>query len=140
MISLLNRGIIPKDVDLTPAFEKGAPPVQFRGMKFHDKRDMHVRATVNTQNFSINNIKFDLQPIPESIREDTVAIIPRKSPSGMKALMPNFPVPKQGKTANMQLALPAPEMMNGPGEMTTGKGGNTSARGYNELMDEYSLH
>ena len=27
MISLLNRGIIPKDVDLTPAFEKGAPPV-----------------------------------------------------------------------------------------------------------------
>jgi hypothetical protein len=27
MITLLNRGIIPKDVDLTPAFEKGAPPV-----------------------------------------------------------------------------------------------------------------
>lgn len=27
MITLLNKGIIPKDVDLTPAFEKGAPPV-----------------------------------------------------------------------------------------------------------------
>jgi hypothetical protein len=27
MISLLNRGIIPKDVDLTPAFEKGSAPV-----------------------------------------------------------------------------------------------------------------
>lgn len=27
MMSLLNKGIIPKDVDLTPAFEKGAPPV-----------------------------------------------------------------------------------------------------------------
>ena len=27
MMSLLTRGIIPKDVDLTPAFEKGAPPV-----------------------------------------------------------------------------------------------------------------
>lgn len=27
MINLLERGIIPKDVDLTPAFEKGAPPV-----------------------------------------------------------------------------------------------------------------
>jgi len=27
MITLLNRGIIPKDVDLTPAFEKGAPPM-----------------------------------------------------------------------------------------------------------------
>jgi len=27
MATLLNKGIIPKDVDLTPAFEKGAPPV-----------------------------------------------------------------------------------------------------------------
>lgn len=27
MLSLLNRGIIPKDVDLTPAFERGAPPL-----------------------------------------------------------------------------------------------------------------
>jgi hypothetical protein len=76
-----------------------------------------------------------LQPIPE--RADVVAVIPKKSPSGLKAIMPNFPPPKQGKT--MQLALPAPEMMNGPAE-TSGKGGNTSARGYNELMDEYSLH
>lgn len=28
MLSLLNRGIIPRDVDLTPAFERGAPPFQ----------------------------------------------------------------------------------------------------------------
>ena len=39
MISLLNKGIIPKDVDLTPAFEKGAPPVNCRGVKFYDKRE-----------------------------------------------------------------------------------------------------
>jgi len=43
MATLLNKGIIPKDVDLTPAFEKGAPPVQFKGMKFHDKREMHQK-------------------------------------------------------------------------------------------------
>ena len=35
MISLLNRGIIPKDVDLTPAFEKGAPPVTCKGVRFY---------------------------------------------------------------------------------------------------------
>jgi hypothetical protein len=46
MISLLNRGIIPKDVDLTPAFEKGAPPVQFKTMRFHDKADMYIRHEV----------------------------------------------------------------------------------------------
>lgn len=39
MISLLNKGIIPKDVDLTPAFEKGAPPVTCKGIKFYDKRE-----------------------------------------------------------------------------------------------------
>jgi hypothetical protein len=35
MISLLNKGIIPKDVDLTPAFEKGAPPVTCKGVRFY---------------------------------------------------------------------------------------------------------
>jgi hypothetical protein len=39
MINLLNKGIIPRDVDLTPAFEKGAPPVMCRGVKFYDKRE-----------------------------------------------------------------------------------------------------
>jgi len=43
MMDLLNRGIIPKDVDLTPAFEKGAPSVQFRGAKFHDKADKNIK-------------------------------------------------------------------------------------------------
>jgi len=37
MITLLNKGIIPKDVDLTPAFEKGAAPVTVKSMKFHEK-------------------------------------------------------------------------------------------------------
>jgi len=39
MISLLNKGIIPRDVDLTPAFEKGAPPVTCKGIRFYDKRE-----------------------------------------------------------------------------------------------------
>jgi hypothetical protein len=39
MMSLLNKGIIPKDVDLTPAFEKGAPPVQFKAARFHQKAE-----------------------------------------------------------------------------------------------------
>jgi len=31
MFSLLNRGIIPKDVDLSPAFERGMAPFVFKG-------------------------------------------------------------------------------------------------------------
>ena len=62
MMNLLNRGIIPKDVDLTPAFEKGAPPVQCKGMQFHDKSEMYAKNDVHTERFNKNSVKFDLQP------------------------------------------------------------------------------
>jgi hypothetical protein len=46
MINLLNKGIVPKDVDLTPAFEKGAPPVMCKGIKFYDKREANVKREI----------------------------------------------------------------------------------------------
>lgn len=50
MINLLNKGIIPKDVDLTPAFEKGAPPVMCKGIRFYDKREANVKREIQTGN------------------------------------------------------------------------------------------
>lgn len=38
-MSLLNRGIIPRDVDLTPAFERGAPPIAFKPADLHPKEE-----------------------------------------------------------------------------------------------------
>jgi len=35
MIHLVNRGIIPKDIDLTPAFERGAAPLQLAPAQIH---------------------------------------------------------------------------------------------------------
>lgn len=35
MITLLNKGIIPRDVDLTPAFEKGSAPVTVKSIRIH---------------------------------------------------------------------------------------------------------
>lgn len=63
MMNLLNKGIIPKDVDLTPAFEKGAPPVQFKTMKFHDKSEQFAKYDVHTEKFNRNSVKFDMQNI-----------------------------------------------------------------------------
>ena len=37
MFSLLNRGIIPKDVDLTPAFERGKAPFEYGQAKIEIK-------------------------------------------------------------------------------------------------------
>lgn len=53
MINLLNRGIIPKDVDLTPAFEKGAAPVLCKGIKFYDKKEAKVKREIQT---GLNNV------------------------------------------------------------------------------------
>lgn len=39
MMSLLNRGIIPKGVDVTPAFERGKPPFEFGAAKIFEKLD-----------------------------------------------------------------------------------------------------
>ena len=114
MISLLNKGIIPKDVDLTPAFEKGAPPVQFKGMRFHDKAEMYARQEVHTEKFNRNSIKFDLQPIqrfPYLKKNDNSmsnALVPigeesQLGNSGQLALQSNTAV---GTT--VQMALPAP--------------------------------
>ena len=46
MITLLNKGIIPKVVDLTPAFEKGSDPVTVKGMRLNEKSEKHVRREV----------------------------------------------------------------------------------------------
>lgn len=59
---LLDRGLIPKDVDLTVAFETGAAPVTIKGAKFHDKREQYVKHEFMTGGAGTNNIKFDLQP------------------------------------------------------------------------------
>mmetsp|Transcript_7307 Transcript_7307/g.6493 ORF Transcript_7307/g.6493 Transcript_7307/m.6493 type:complete len:90 (+) Transcript_7307:618-887(+) len=65
MISLLNRGIIPRDVDLTPAFEKGAPPVMCKGVRFYDKREQNIKREIQTGPTQTNQLKFDLQPLPQ---------------------------------------------------------------------------
>lgn len=55
MFNLLNKGIIPRDVDLTPAFEKGAAPVLCRGIKFYDKREQNVKREILTGPANIQN-------------------------------------------------------------------------------------
>jgi len=67
MMSLVAKGLIPKDVDLTPAFEKGAPPVTCKGVKFYDKREQFVKREISTGGEGASNYKFDLQPVQTRI-------------------------------------------------------------------------
>ena len=67
MMSLVTRGLVAKDVDLTPAFEKGAPPVTCKGIKFYDKREQFVKREVATGGEGASNVRFDLQPVQTRI-------------------------------------------------------------------------
>ena len=67
MMGLVNRGVVPKDVDLTPAFEKGAPPVTCKGIKFYDKREQFVKREISTGGEGASSVKFDLQPVQTRI-------------------------------------------------------------------------
>ena len=91
-------------------------------MKFHDKSEMNVKNEVHTEKFNKNSIKFDLQPIQRR---------PPKQKSPMsRALVPVEKDAQQMIAGRAQLALPPAESQSPIKE----------ARGYNELMDEYSLH
>ena len=39
LLSLINKGIIPKDVDLTPAFERGVPVVAKKNVVMHSNAE-----------------------------------------------------------------------------------------------------
>jgi hypothetical protein len=64
MMNLVNRGVIPKDVDLTPAFERGAAPFGCRPARIYDKIDISMKNEVQIGGSMTHNIKYDLQPHP----------------------------------------------------------------------------
>jgi len=77
MYSLLNKGFIPKDVDLTPAFNKGAPPVNIKGARFYDKKEATVKREIQTGTANQQQtIKFDLQPLPQ-VQTRALVALPR---------------------------------------------------------------
>lgn len=59
---LVNQGIIPRDVDLTPAFERGAPPFSFKPARIHDRAEMNRKYEIQTgdQFHASAAVKYDI--------------------------------------------------------------------------------
>ena len=142
MINLINKGIIPKDVDITPAFERGAPPLSLQPAKIYygDPKD-YLRREVATGPAYHKNVKYDLQP-----EEDrTLAIMPPPR---------RDLVPYQGAlTGTGRALMNNAELEALPYEQDHGdrindpefddpdiQKRNEDVRNYNQLMDEFSLH
>ena len=58
IFNLMNKGIIPKDVDLAPAFERGAPPLTNKAIVIYPGNMRPAQTFVKTDN-QVQAIKFD---------------------------------------------------------------------------------
>ena len=80
ILSLIHRGLIPKDVDVTPAFERGLPPLQMKMAQFHDWRDMAPPPPPligNSSYFPLEKIaRLPTSPPAPDLELDTKALIP----------------------------------------------------------------
>lgn len=65
MFNLINRGVIPRDIDLTPAFESGAPPLATKPARYHNWVARNDKGIAQTGGVQSQALKFDLPPEPQ---------------------------------------------------------------------------
>jgi hypothetical protein len=117
IFNLMNKGIIPKDVDLTPAFERGAPPLTNKSIPIYPGSMRPTQTFVRSDN-QVQALKFDFG-YSESKKTYTTVL-------------------KQTKAATVEMtfgqttSLPIKDSRDLKDEVNT--------RGYDELMDAYSSH
>lgn len=142
MINLINKGIIPKDVDITPAFERGAPPLSLKPAQIHfgDPKDF-IRREVATGPTYHKAVKYDLQP-----EEDrALSIMPATSSELVPFSGGSVGIsPMQGSPLEIEQDHDKydenTERINDPEFDDEQLKSQENQRGYNELLDEFSLH
>eukprot|EP00742_Colponemidia_sp_Colp-10_P007009 GILJ01007522.1.p1 GENE.GILJ01007522.1~~GILJ01007522.1.p1 ORF type:complete len:1129 (-),score=134.43 GILJ01007522.1:199-3585(-) len=157
VLDLMNRGFIPPNVDLTPAFERGAPTVVQRPVRMHDYNQQFLRYETYSNPYSTPNIKLDLitkvestprvKPLPTPSRPSA----PRSAPAQVfefNALAaPTAISPLQMDNVQIPPGQQLLAITNGFGSLpiVTEKADaeeplDVKSRTYNELLDTYSLH
>ena len=63
MLSLVNRGMIPKDVDLTPAFSRGVPAFVNKAAALYDKSQQYVKQDVQSGPTFVTSVKMEMVPV-----------------------------------------------------------------------------
>ncbi|EKX36818.1 hypothetical protein GUITHDRAFT_116984 [Guillardia theta CCMP2712] len=151
MSELVNKGLIPKYVDLTPAFVRTPAPVLCGPVQMHPWDEQFVRQEpyTNPTGFSLAGVKMDMI---SSARQVDLNTLPRSTASMRskphKSMSVQMEVGEQeeSKVRKVSVAIaPAgeeggdedlPEMGGGRDK----KEGGGTPRDYNTLLDEFSLH
>ena len=155
MEQLVNRGLVPKYVDLTPAFIKTPAPVLCGQVQMHQWDEQFVRHEpyTNALGFNLSGIKMDMisraEPVDIHQRQFTTASMRSKPHRSRSAGNSAGPVAAGGgdaavaKQATVSIVQPGdPDDMDKLAGVR-GTGGQQEAgtpRDYNALLDEFSLH
>ncbi|RHZ27625.1 hypothetical protein DYB37_007746 [Aphanomyces astaci] len=147
--NLVTRGFLPPSVDVTPAFTHGTSVIQNSRVKIYDRASQPVKSMpyTNPSGFNMASLKFDMSTPPAT-----------STPSPVAAVVSGGDVPKMVVTP-IDISFDAPSSSHPPVEQPKGgatggddtNGGDSSSihnlrrnvekiRGYNELLDTYSLH
>ena len=151
MAELVNRGLVPKYVDLTPAFVKTPAPVLCGQVSMHPWDEQFIRHEpyTNALGFNLSGIKMDMisraEPVDIHQRNYSSASMRHKPPAGRSpgSIKPDASAGTGNQTLKVSVVQPGDAkdldklgaVQAGGKEQAIG-----TARDYNTLLDEFSLH
>lgn len=121
LLALVNKGRVPRDVDLTPAFVRGAPPMATKPARIYHSDEKHVQTFTLIGTNKTHQIKYDFAPIVE-VQGRHPSFQKRQKPAVLSISFDQNGSPK----TEQQVSIDTREELD--------------ERGYNQLLDEFSSH
>ncbi len=142
MLNLINRGFIPANVDLSAAFSRGPPPVTQAPVQLHDWTEQFAKTQPYTSSFGFNaaTLKLDVA------RPTQTGVYEKPAPLKKISQLPNQTTLDLGPNPKYEgIAPPKPRLTSTVEEPVAAtplanENDVDKIRGYNELLDEFSLH
>ena len=154
MMDLMDRGLIPKHVDLTPAFVKMPAPVLCGQVHMHPWTEQFVKQEpyTNSLGFNLSGIKMDIITRAETLdlgaqRAHTTASMRNHPETHRSSGSPGEKDSLEDTGPHRKIPITVIQPSSGinttlPPSQGAGKEGGdvSSPRDYNQLLDEFSLH
>jgi len=135
VLSLLNRGLVPKEVDLTPAFERGVPTFTMQKVKIHQHKEQFVKGEISSVPSHLYTAKFDVKALEQPLSGD------QKQASASKPLQPlNKIVPELKSMTNSRKPNQGFSVQGNSQREFSVSLEKPNAKDYEEVLDAYSLH
>ena len=152
MQQLVERGLVPKHVDLTPAFVKTPAPVLCGQVPMHAWEDQFVKQEpyTNSLGFNLSGIRMDMiaraetvAPPPRTHTTQSMRHAPPSRATAAKEAGGKEATPVKAREVSLKVVAPGEEEAAEPLEHVADGGAPgevATPRDYNTLLDEFSLH